>query len=152
MTKIELKRALFGACTQFLDGRLETVQKHIGDIQESLTSETKSSAGDKHETGRAILQLEREKAGHQLAEIERVKQLLQRMDIAKLSETVALGSVVVTDQATYFLAISAGAIQIDNRSYYAIAPNTPIGQLLMGKSEGDEVLFRETNMIIRTIF
>ena len=60
---LKIKEALHASCVGFVEDRLETIQKTIQDIQMSLTSETKSSAGDKHETGRAMLQLEREKAG-----------------------------------------------------------------------------------------
>ena len=73
-----LKQDLYMQCQVFVGTRLRAIQKTIAEIQESLTSETKSSAGDKHETGRAMLQLEREKAGHQLAEIQKLNQLLSR--------------------------------------------------------------------------
>ena len=39
------------------------MKKSILELQQSLDSETKSSAGDKHETGRAMLQIDLEKAG-----------------------------------------------------------------------------------------
>jgi len=66
---LEIKQQLFNKCLDAIDSRFQTIQNTISEIQESLTSETKSSAGDKHETGRAMLQLEREKAGNQLSEI-----------------------------------------------------------------------------------
>ena len=57
-----IKEQLFTQCLAFIDNRLITIKNTMQEIQESLLSETKSSAGDKHETGRAMLQLEREKA------------------------------------------------------------------------------------------
>ncbi len=68
--KLEVKNYLYNYCFEFIESRLCTIINTILDLRESLDSETKSSAGDKHETGRAMLQLEREKAGSQLAEIE----------------------------------------------------------------------------------
>ena len=54
----------------FVNNRLQTVQDTLfHSNQKALQSETKSSAGDKHETGRAMLQLEMEKAGQQLSGI-----------------------------------------------------------------------------------
>ena len=67
-----IKLELYNKCLAFTQDRLNTINKTIQELQESLTSETKSSAGDKHETGRAMLQLEREKAGQQLAEIKKL--------------------------------------------------------------------------------
>jgi hypothetical protein len=70
---MNIKKELYNQCFSFIENRLLTVKKTMAEIQESLLSETKSSAGDKHETGRAMLQLEREKAGNQLVEIIKIK-------------------------------------------------------------------------------
>ncbi|WP_345006775.1 3-oxoacyl-ACP synthase [Snuella lapsa] len=126
-----------------MNTRLDAVRKTIQELQESLSAETKSTAGDKHETGRAMVQLEREKAGQQLAEIQKVNQVLAKIDMKKSSKIIGLGSVVFTTQANYFIAISAGELKTGNTSFYAISPNTPIGQILLGKSAGDAIAFRE---------
>lgn len=142
--ELQIKPILYQQCVNFVEQRLQTVQNSIKEIQESLTAETKSSAGDKHETGRAMLQLEREKAGHQLSEIEKLKESLSKIDIHSTYGTVGLGSVVFTSQANYFIAISAGKLKIGSQEFFAISPNTPIGLLLMGKKGGDVVSFRES--------
>jgi len=147
-----LKQELYIQCQAFADSRLKAIQKTIDEIQESLSSETKSSAGDKHETGRAMLQLEREKAGHQLAEIQKLNQLLPKIDISKTLQTIGLGSVVFTTQANYFIALSAGEIKADNQLFYAISASTPIASLLLGKQKGDQIKFRDQEFeIIKVI-
>jgi len=140
---MELKQKLYMQCVQFCNKRLETIRNSIEEIQESLTSETKSSAGDKHETGRAMLQLEREKAGNQLAETQKLQELLSKIDASKISKMASLGSLVFTTQANYFIAISAGEIVVENVKYFAISPNTAIGKLLIGKEVGDVMTFSE---------
>lgn len=147
-----LKAELFKACALYIDNRYLTAQNIINEIQEALTSETKSSAGDKHETGRAMLQLEREKAGNQLAEVLKIKEAFAKIDASKPSIKVSLGSVVFTSGSHYFIAISAGALKIENKSFFAISPNTPIGQVLLGKKVGDEINFRQNTFIIENIF
>lgn len=137
----EIKSDLYRYCQQFVENRLQTIQNTMTEIQESLLSETKSSAGDKHETGRAMLQLEREKAGNQLAEILKIKEIFSKVNCTKLSNTVGLGSVVFTTQANYFIAISAGEIKLDNHVFYAISASTPIGQLVISKTIGDSIVF-----------
>ena len=137
-----IKEELYNQCLEFVETRFQTIQNTISEIQESLTSETKSSAGDKHETGRAMLQLEREKAGHQLAEIQKVKEALFKIDFTKSSKKVGLGSVVFTTKSNYYISISAGQLKVDDNLFYAISPNTPIGQLLMGENMGKEIIFR----------
>lgn len=140
---MNIKEALYNQCIEFVDNRFQVIQKAINDIQKSLTNETKSSAGDKHETGRAMLQLEREKAGNQLAEINKIKEALSKINFGKSSKTIGLGSVVYTTQHNYFIAISAGKLEIENELFYAISPNTPIGKLLMGKTVDDGIVFSE---------
>ncbi|SDG79240.1 3-oxoacyl-ACP synthase [Winogradskyella thalassocola] len=149
---MNIKEALYKSCLKFIDDRLLMVKNTILDIQNSLQSETKSSAGDKHETGRAMLQLEREKAGHQLAEIEKQQHILHKINLELKHHKVALGSVVKTTQSNYFIAISAGEITIDNVSYFAISAATPIAQLLLSKTIGDEVVFRENSFKIVEVF
>jgi len=146
-----IKQDLYNQCQFFIDNRFHTIQHTINEIQESLTSETKSSAGDKHETGRAMLHIEREKAGAQLAEIQKTNQILSKIDVSKTSEIVGLGSIVYTTQANYFIAVSAGEISASSDKFYAISAITPIAQLLLGKKSGDDIYFRNQVFKIITI-
>lgn len=146
-----VKQKLYIKCREFLDNRLKVIQNTINDIQKSLHSETKSSAGDKHETERAMLQLEREKAGVQLAEVQKLHEILQKINSDSTHRIVALGSVVYTTQFNYFIAVSAGEIITENDSYYAISPSTPIAQLLLSKSVGAQIEFRGSSFTITNI-
>jgi transcription elongation GreA/GreB family factor len=146
--RLKIKVELYNLCKQFIKNKLSVVQGSINDIQESLTSETKSSAGDKHETGRAMLQLEREKAGQQLAEIQNMEQLLSRIDVSKSTKNVVLGSIVITSNTRYFIAISAGKLEMANQSFYAISANTPIAKLLLGRTVGDQIQFKDLSFKI----
>lgn len=151
MLEIKIKEALFKQCEAFVNKRLDTVTEIISSNQKALKSETKSSAGDKHETGRAMLQLEMEKAGQQLAGITQMKEILARINILKTSEIAHLGSVISTDKANYFLAISAGQLVVEGKFYFAISVASPIGKLLLGKKAGDEVVFNGKTFKINLI-
>lgn len=148
---LELKNTLLEKCHQFCDRNLNIVKRNIEEIQIALTSETKSSAGDKHETGRAMLQLEREKLGNQLAEISKLKEALSKVNVSKTQTKVNLGSVVYTQQANYFIAISAGELEVKYDRFFAISPATPMGKVLLGKSLGEEVQFRNEKIVINAI-
>jgi len=149
--KNAIKSELYNLCLLSLNHRLEAVQTKIAEIQESLTSETKSSAGDKHETGRAMLQLEREKAGVQLSEIQKQQNTLTKVKVLNTSKTICLGSVVYTSKSNYFVAISAGAFSIAGELFYAISPQTPIGKLLLGKTVLNEIAFNNQTIKIEAI-
>lgn len=148
---MNLKQHLYNQCQNKLNERLEVIKHKIVDIENALQSETKSSAGDKHETGRAMLQLEREKAGQQLAELQKQTELLHKIDNNHSHTKVALGSVVKTTGANYFISISVGDIHVNNESYFAISAATPIGQLLLSKQAGNTIAFREQRFTITTI-
>jgi hypothetical protein len=146
----QIKSILLVQCKSYVHERLQRIQNTIVGIQESLTSETKSTAGDKHETGRAMLQLEREKAGKQLAEVQKLQEILARINISP-SKHIHLGSLVITSQGYYFISISVGKLYIGDQPYFAIAANSPIGKLLLGKTTGDRFSFNGNEIVIKQV-
>ena len=151
MLQIKIKEVLFKECHDFVNKRLQTVEDIISSNQKALQSETKSSAGDKHETGRAMLQLEMEKAGQQLSGIHQMKLILAKINISKKTEIAHLGSIVETDFANYFLSISTGKIIVEDKIYFAISLSSPIGKLLLGKKTNDNFVFNGKTFQIKKI-
>lgn len=147
---MSLKEELYQLCVEFVDGRLNTIQQTIESNQKALTSETKSSAGDKHETGRAMLQLEMEKAGQQLQAVQQMKETLAKINL-KESEVVSLGSLVDTNLGTYFISISAGQLSLANKMYFAISTSSPIGKLLLGKRVGESLVWNGRKINIHSL-
>ena len=137
-----LKHQLYNHCQDQLNQRLKVITSKIVDIQNALQSETKSTAGDKHETGRAMLQLEREKTGQQLAELQKQQEILAKINPEVLHKTIALGSIVKTSTSNYFISASLGEIRIEKELFYAISVATPIAKLLLGNTVGDVFSFR----------
>ncbi|WP_010519539.1 GreA/GreB family elongation factor [Croceivirga radicis] len=146
-----IKGELLAYCKQFVRGKLQNLNNRIQEVNQALLSETKSTAGDKHETGRAMVQLEREKLGSQLAELEKMEKVLAR--ISETPNTIgALGSLVVTDKATYYLSISVGQYKGEKHTVYCISTASPIGKLLLGKKAGDCIEFNGKPITIKTIY
>ena len=148
---VDLKKALYNSCIEFIEKREETINRINNSNQSALTSETKSSAGDKHETGRAMLQLEMEKTSQQLDGIHDMRLILSKIRIDNISEIIKLGSVVITNRGNYFLAISAGEINILGIKYFAVSTASPIGKLLLGKSVGNAFYFNH-QYVIQEVF
>lgn len=144
---LKTKKKLYNVCLLFVDEKLATITTIIDSNKKALFSETKSSAGDKHETGRAMLQLEMEKAGQQLASITQMKEVLIRIEIEKISKTICLGSLIITDKANYFLSISCGKITIDTIDYFAVSTKSPIGNQLLGKQIGAIIPFNKVKIL-----
>lgn len=152
MTAKETKEALFKICTQKVENRYQKIKQVLDDIKESLLEESKSTAGDKHETGRAMLDIERENTSKQLQEVELLMSILKKMDINSKSDYVRLGSLVKTDKATYFISLSIGAVDIQNKSYLCVALNSPMGQMLLGKKEGDSFIFNSGDYTVLKVY
>lgn len=142
-----IKTELFKACEDVVHQKRTTLQKQIKSYQLGLTSETKSSAGDKHETGRAMLQLEIEKAGQQLQSVTTMQEVLSKINLSKKSQKAGLGSLVIADKAVYFLAISLGAITINQKIYIVVSLQSPLGKDLFGKSVGEEIQFNKAKIL-----
>ncbi|MDG2062234.1 MAG: 3-oxoacyl-ACP synthase [Flavobacteriaceae bacterium] len=120
-------------------------------LQKDLTSETKSSAGDKHETGRAMIQLEREKLGNQIREIELNYQRLNTIKDVKTSTIISLGSLIFTDKANYYVAIAADSCEVNSKVFYCISSQSPIGKLLIGKKINESIMFNNIKSTILEI-
>ncbi len=149
--KFQIKEALYKACEEETEKRINAIKKNLKSIAESRNNETKSSAGDKYETGRAMLQIEEENNKTQLLQALRVKNQLSKIKKSKESRIVELGSLVTTTNGDYYISIGLGKITLNNQHYYCVSAISPIGQKMMHKAAGDEIVFNGTKMTIREI-
>jgi len=152
MTKEEIKKELYKQCVLFVDARINNSLNAIKNAQESANTEVKSSAGDKHETGRSMAQLETEKNAIQLQESNKLRRVIGLINPTKTFDKVQLGSVVITNVGKYYIAISVGKINVENEIYYGVSAVSPIGQALLQHKVGDEVLFNGRKFLIEAVF
>jgi len=148
---LSIKQQLFAHCEQYIHQKITNAQKAIAEAQQAANEETKSSAGDKYETGRAMMQLEKEKHATQLNEGLKLQKVLAQITPNSTHQEVGLGSLVVTSQANYYIAISAGKVTIDQQNYFIISLASPIGQALKDLSKGGQTVFRGQTITIKNI-
>jgi transcription elongation GreA/GreB family factor len=146
------KEQLLNHCKQLVEQKIQTAQQAMDAAQQAANEETKSSAGDKYETGRAMMQMERDKNALQLAEAIKLKTVLEQINIQAITSTIQFGSLVQTAQANYFLAASLGKVKIDQSSIYAISAVSPIGQKMIGLKKGDSFSFNGNQLVIQEVF
>lgn len=140
MPKTE-KELLIESCRKILDERRQVVVKAMNGLKEDLENETKSSAGDKYETGREMINIEWNKLTLQLNENDRLQQILNRIENQKPTEEVRLGSIVRTSNANYFLSAPIGIVTVASDAFFAIGINSPVARLMLGLKEGEEFNF-----------
>jgi transcription elongation GreA/GreB family factor len=139
----EIKLKLAELCSKYVDEKINTAEEAINSAQESANEETKSSSGDKYETGRSMMQLEIEKYSTQLEDGLKLKKVLSQIDFRKKYQTVQPGALVLTNYGNFFISISAGKLFIGKKEYLAISFTSPIGQALANKVVKDIIEFRD---------
>ncbi|MBL7844440.1 MAG: GreA/GreB family elongation factor [Cyclobacteriaceae bacterium] len=148
---MKLRSKLFEYCLQVVEERIKRMQLEIRQLQLSANTETKSSAGDKYETGRAMTQLEIERSTQQLAEVEKLHRRLQELRTAQITNAVVPGSMVTTTKGVFFISISLGQIEYDHTKYFCISADAPIAKALMGRGAGEKVSFQGKTYFILSI-
>lgn len=136
-----LKESLHSLCLKQVNDRLKAAEKTIEELQAAMANETKSSAGDKYETAREMLQQEMNLYLGRKADAKTQLAQLQLVDSRHKYDTVGAGALVYTDSAIYYLAVNAGSFTIEDEKIFAISPASPIALQLKGKKAGDEFEF-----------
>lgn len=147
-----LKKQLYQACLDLITERIENARKALQAAREAGNEETKSSAGDKYETGRAMMQQEQEKFQVQLSQAMELQHALKLLSPDRRCEKAEPGSLVITSQGKYFIAIGAGKVTLNGEIFYAVSAASPVGRLLLGRKPGEEASFQGKIFRITQIF
>jgi len=147
-----IKDELFKHCLHYVEECINTAQIAIEDAQSSANDDTKSSAGDKFETGREMMQQEIDRNRKQLEEANKMSLALEQIENHQVSEIVHSGSLVITNFGKFYISISRGQIQVDGINYFAISAISPIGLKLMRQKVGYEFDFNGKPFVIESIF
>ncbi|MFT5646840.1 MAG: hypothetical protein ACI976_001525 [Aureispira sp.] len=148
---LALKVTLYESCASYLKKRLGVIEHRLNELNDSLEAETKSSAGDKYETGRAMVHLEKDKQMQQLAVLLTHKKQLHGINPNTQYAIIEQGALVQTNRGTFYLSIPAGKLFVEGETYFAITLASPIGQLLFQKKKGDAFEFRGRGYVLEEI-
>lgn len=147
-----IKEKLYKACEAYVDERIKRIEDAMAGLESDLENETKSSAGDKYETGREMINLEINKLAEQLQQFKNLRNTLNVAKSRTNNGSAQLGTAVKTNMANYFIAIPADRIILDGDEYFAIGANSPIAQLLLHKKAGEEITFNGKSAEILEVF
>lgn len=136
-----LKEQIYQACLDHVAHNIETLQASIRAAQETSQAETKSSAGDKYETTRAMMQIDIETHTKRLNEAQNLQTTLLQIAWQDVHEWVKVGSLVTTNQGVFFMAIGIGQVRIEGQAYFVVSPTSPIGTCLLKKKVHDTFTF-----------
>ncbi len=142
------KQTVYSKFLSLLNERIDSFQFTLDELSISVMNETKSTAGDKHETALSMLQLEQSRIAEHLYEAIDNKTIFMQIDLDELSDMIRSGSLVQTSKGYFFISIALPKVTVDGIAVIAISPQSPLGQKLMGHSKGDVI---EMNGMSHTI-
>jgi transcription elongation GreA/GreB family factor len=146
------KHKVYSLVLKRVDESVLRLAASIKELQASANEETKSSVGDKYETGRAMAQLEIEKLTQQLNEHSRSRNMIMVAKPAGLNELAQLGSMVETDNGIFYLVTNGGEFIVDEKKVQCISLQSPLGKLLLGKGTGAEFVLNGRKILVRLVY
>jgi hypothetical protein len=111
----------------------------LDDIQESIDSETQSTAGDKHDTSRELMQQEKNKVAQNLRNQISLDSLVLRLKKVVVSNEVSFGSLVLTNVGWFFIGLPLGRIRFEDEDILCISGNAPAAKILESERVGASI-------------
>jgi transcription elongation GreA/GreB family factor len=145
------KEAVYYHCITTVNDKISFLQQTLFDLRESASNETKSTAGDKHETALAMLQIEQENTNRQLENVLTQKSIIERLVPVNPPTQVGNGSLVKTNKGYLFISIALGKIVVDNIQVIALSPQSPLGLKLSGLLVNDTIEMNGVKYVIESI-
>ena len=145
------KSDVHSTCRAYLQQKIEGLKEELEAVRESAIAETKSSMGDKYETGREMMMQERNRLGKQLDIYTDQLTTLESIDPDKSHDEVKHGCIVFTDKSTFFISSAIGQISVNDQQIFAISNEAPIAKAMKGKKTGDAFSFNGATHTIQKI-
>ncbi len=137
---------------QKIEDDLKELHDQLSELQNELKNDTKSTAGDKHETSRAMNQIEQENIGKRIHETELNLHQLLKLESLQIYSKVHVGALLQTTMGNLYLGVSLGNIQWNQQSIYCISLNAPIAKVLLNLNAGDHFVWQNKSYEIQQIW
>jgi len=151
MNHLQFKQQIYKHCEAIITERLKTIHHNLEQLMDSKQHETKSSAGDKYETGMAMIQNEEDLYKRQLANTQQIQNQFQKIQSEKECIIVEPGALIKLPAGWFYLGAAMGKIRIDNTDVYCISLQSPLGVALKNHKLNDKVYFNEQYFTIQEL-
>lgn len=148
---MNIKEKIYSHLLKTINDKILSLENILLELKESISNETKSTAGDKYETARAMLHLEQENIFKQLQNAIDQRRELELIDISKRSIVVSQGSLIITDKDSFFISIGFGKMLIDSKTIVALSSKSPLGRIFIEKRVGDTCSYLSQTYLIMSI-
>ena len=146
-----LKQKVHQHYLQMVNDKISLLRQVLADLKESGANETKNTAGDKHETALAMLQIEQANKREQLNQVIAQKIVVEKINPTIVAAIVVNGSLVKTDKGYLFMSVALGKAVVEGITFTALSSQSPLGKQLMGLKTKDAVIINNTSYYIEAI-
>ena len=143
-----MKQKIIQHYSNFIQTKIDSLRQMIDDLTEDAKNDANGSAGDKHETALSMMHLEQEKLNQKLKEFLETKAIFDAIDFDKNHSKVMVGSLVLANNIYFLISVSLPKVETEGKTFFAISPQAPLAQKVIGKVVGDSI---EVNQLIYTI-
>lgn len=145
------KRTVYNKVKEELEHKIHLLQLTFDDLNSAVSSDSKSTAGDKHETGRAMLHLEQEKLSKQMLQFNQLQEALGKINPNTEHSTIQFGSLIHASNGYFFLSIGIGKITLGTTNVFCLSPTTPLGQQFISKKADDNITLNGQSISILSV-
>ena len=132
------KRLVCARICSHLEKSKDDSIRQLQSLKQSLLSESKSSAGDKHETARAMIHQEMRQVNDTLVRAERALHEVNQIGESKVSPVrVASGVLVETDGPWVLVGVALNRIDMREGHVYGVSSEAPLAKAWHGAEVGD---------------
>ncbi|WP_114751410.1 hypothetical protein [Pleomorphovibrio marinus] len=131
---------------QLLAAQLKELEMELLELKASKATDTKSSAGDKFETGRETMGQTQQMLETQKGNLKGMSQDLEKIPVSP-SETISAGALLQLSIGWIWVGIPYGKVKIGDWEVQAVSSNAPIVKTLRDKKIGEEISL--ANKVIR---
>ena len=147
-----MKMKVLEALELHLTEAVEEGRSHLLSLQEALTSEAKSTAGDKHETGRAMIHQEMRQVNDTLQRSQSTLKELKRMQKASVAPAIAAPGVLVETSGPWVLVgLPFGKLNLEGTLVLGVSSEAPLAKAWHGAKPGEEVRMGPSTFLIKAL-
>ncbi|WP_143962329.1 GreA/GreB family elongation factor [Litoribacter populi] len=149
---LDKKRKTLEVLKSTLESKIQEVKTSLQALDDSGEGETKSSAGDKYETSREMINQERTKFSQVLHDLTSQLQVVNSISPESQRQKVELGALVELEGMSLIICVPFGKLVVEGEQVFAVSIKSPVAQSLLGKTTGDEVIINKKRLAIKTLF
>ena len=148
-----VKPIICSAILAHLEKNKDETLTYLESLQQSLHAESKSSAGDKHETARAMIHQEMRQTNDTLMRCEQALNEARMLDQSTTNpRCVATGVLVETDGPWVLIGIALGKIELEGHTIIGVSPAAPVAKAWRGLKVGNEVSLGPNTYAIKCLY